>query len=94
VYKDQGLVAYSISSSIIGPENEEQLTAFADTMGLTMPVLFDPSPNTYNDYYIEVADAFSPYPRQFIIDKDGNIAYASSNIDIPAMTDVIQALIE
>ena len=83
-------MAYAISSSRIGEEDPVQLAAFASTMGLTMPVLFDQTDDTYNDYSINDPDAFSPYPREFIIDKDGTILYASSNIDIPAMKAVIE----
>lgn len=84
------MVAYSISSSKIGPEDPEQLAAFVQTMGLTMTVLLDVSTDTYTDYYINDPDAFSPYPREYIIGKDGKIAYLSSNIDIPAMQAVIE----
>ena len=84
-------MAYAISSSRIGEEDPIQLTSFAATMGLTMPVLFDQTDDTYNDYAITDPDAFSPYPREFIIDKNGVIIYASSNIDIPAMKAVIES---
>jgi peroxiredoxin len=90
-YKDDGLVFYSISSSRIGPEDPDQLAAFVAAMGLTMPVLFDSSSETYYDYYINDPDAFSPYPREFVISKEGIIQYASSNVDVPALQAVIEA---
>jgi len=82
---------YSISSSRIGQEDPAQLSSFAQTMGLTMPVLLDDTSDTYYDYYIESPDAFSPYPREFVIGKDGRIVFAASNIDIPAIQTAVES---
>ena len=63
-------------------------------MGLTMPVLLDPSAQVYQDYFIAAPDAAAPYPREFIIDANGNVAYTASDVDIDAMAAVLDELLE
>ena len=89
-YKDDGLVMFAISSSIIGVENEASLQSFVQSMGLSMPVLLDSDGTVYDDYYINDPSAFAPYPREYIIDPSGTIIYTSSNVDI----DAIQAVLD
>ena len=91
VYKDEGLQAYALSSSIIGPEDPVQLGAFVDAMGLTMNVVVDYDATVYSDNYNADPDQFSPYPREFILDENGVVLYTSSTIDIPAMKAIIEA---
>jgi peroxiredoxin len=80
---------FAISSSVIGPEDLDNLAAFTTSMGLTMPILIDSDAQLYDDYSINDPDAFSPYPREYIIDSSGTVIYTSSNIDIVAMQEVL-----
>ena len=47
--------------------------------------------NTYDDYYMP--NDGSPYPRDFIIDKEGIIQYANNEIDTEWMIYVLEELI-
>jgi peroxiredoxin len=90
-YEDQGLVAFAISSSTIGPEDPVALAAYVETMGLTMTVLADYDVTVYDDYFLSDPDAFAPYPREFIVDRDGVIIYADATIDVDAISAVLDA---
>ena len=90
-YQDQGLIVVAISSSTIGPEDPVALADYVATMGLTMPVLLDVDEAVYNDYRITTGDHFAPYPREYIIDRDGLLLYAEPTIDVAAMPPIIEA---
>jgi peroxiredoxin len=93
-WKDQGLIAFAISSSTIGAEDPTDLAEYVDGMGLTMTVLADYEADTYADYDFDDPDQYSPYPREFIVDQDGNIAYLDSDIDVEALEAVLEELLQ
>ena len=79
--------------------SQNQLNTFVEENSITFPILYDPgSPggvqggNTYNDYYMP--NDGSPYPRDFIINQDGVIAYANNEIDTQWMLSVIYDLLD
>ena len=45
------------------------------------------------DYAITAVDTLAPYPREYIIDREGRIAYTASNIDTEAMAAVLDELL-
>ena len=76
---------------VIGIAIDEPLAVVADFVRqfqLTYPVLLGDQ-DLYNDYRIG-GSHISPYPRDFIIGKDGLIAYASDEYDPAAMIQVIE----
>ena len=71
---------------------------FIEENSLTFPILFDPGSSggvqggdTYDDYYMP--NDGSPYPRDFVVDQEGIIAYANNEIDTEWMISVIYDLI-
>ena len=75
------------------------ISDFVDENSLTYPILFDSgSPggvqggDTYDLYYMP--NDGSPYPRDFIIDQNGLIAYANNEIDTSWMIYVLNELLE
>ena len=83
---------------IINTSNQNQIDNFIEENGITFPILFDPgSPggvqggNTYNDYYMP--NDGSPYPRDFIVDKEGVLQYANNEIDTEWMHYVLNECI-
>lgn len=91
VYEPLGAKAVAISSSTLGPEDPLALANYVATMGLTMPVLLDVTSAVYDDYRIFDPDAFAPYPREYIIDRDGTVLYTDSTIDVAAIAAVLDA---
>ena len=83
---------------ISNTNNQNTINNFIEENGLTYPILFDTgSPggvqggDVYNMYYMP--NDGSPYPRDFIIDQNGVIAYANNEIDTAWMLSVINELI-
>ena len=83
---------------ISNTNNQSVINDFVAENSLTYPILFDPGSsggvqggNTYDLYYMP--NEGSPYPRDFIIDQQGIIAYANNEIDTEWMLDVIANLV-
>ena len=83
---------------ISNTSNQNIINNFVEENSLTYPILFDPgSPggvqggDTYDLYYMP--NDGSPYPRDFIINQDGIIAYANNEIDTEWMLSVINDLL-
>ncbi len=84
---------------ISNTNNQNIINNFIEENSLTFPILYDTgSPggvqggDVYDMYYMP--NDGSPYPRDFIIDQDGIIAYANNEIDTAWMLAVINDLIE
>ena len=84
---------------ISNTNNQSVINDFVAENSLTYPILFDPGSsggvqggNTYDLYYMP--NDGSPYPRDFIIDQQGIIAYANNEIDTEWMIYVINELSE
>ncbi len=93
-YSDEGVILLGIT-----PVNENQSTQFVIDNGLTFPILQDtPSGQgigtgiVYDQYYIP--NQGSPYPRDFIIDRNGEVVYANNEIDTEYMLAIIEELLE
>ena len=87
-----------IMVGIINTSNQNQIDNFVEENSLTFPIIFDPgSPGgpqggyTYDDYYMP--NDGSPYPRDFIVDKEGILQYANNEIDTEWMLYVLDELI-
>ena len=83
---------------ISNTNNQNIISDFIEENSLTYPILFDSgSPggvqggDTYDLYYMP--NDGSPYPRDFIIDQNGIIAYANNEIDTAWMLSVIDDLL-
>ena len=82
---------------ISNTNNQSVINDFVAENSLTYPILYDPGSsggvqggNTYDLYYMP--NDGSPYPRDFIIDQQGIIAYANNEIDTEWMIYVINEL--
>ena len=82
---------------ISNTNNQNMINNFVEENSLSFPILFDPGSNggvdggdTYDLYYLP--NDGSPYPRDFIIDQEGIIAYANNEIDTAWMISVIYDL--
>lgn len=88
---DPEFAMFAVSSSTIGATDPETLADFAEGMGLTMPVLSDADSTVYYDWYVNDPDAYAPYPREFIVDRDGYVIFVDTSIDVDAISAVITA---
>ena len=83
---------------ISNTNNQNIISDFIAQGGLTFPILYDlgssggvQGGDTYDLYYMP--NDGSPYPRDFIIDQNGIIAYANNEIDTAWMLSVIADLL-
>ena len=80
--------------------SEDMITTFAADNGITYPILRDTGVSggagfggdVYDLYYIP--NQGSPYPRDFIIDREGIIQYANNEIDTEYMLYVLETLMD
>ena len=84
---------------ISNTNNQNIISNFVSENSLTFPILYDSGSSggvqggdTYDLYYMP--NDGSPYPRDFIIDQNGVIAYANNEIDTEWMLSVIYDLLE
>ena len=82
--------------------SQGQINQFMEENGITYPILQDEQSSggsgpggfggvTYDDYYIP--NQGSPYPRDFIVDQNGVLAYANNEIDTEYMIYLIEDLL-
>ncbi len=84
-YADHGVQVVGISS-----QSEEIIQQFALDNGISFPMLRDIQ-GVYSMYYIPGGQ--SPYPRDFIVDQNGILQYASTEYDGDAMEFVVRYLV-
>jgi hypothetical protein len=84
---------------ISNTNNQNTISNFIQENSLTFPILYDSGSSggvqggdIYDLYYMP--NDGSPYPRDFIIDEDGVIAYANNEIDTEWMLSVIYDLLD
>ena len=92
-YQDVGVIMLGI----INTSNQNQIASFIEENSITFPILFDPGSSggvqggdTYDDYYMP--NDGSPYPRDFIVDRQGILQYANNEIDTEWMLYVLDEL--
>ncbi len=81
------VVVFGLSS---GGETPEELEFFIEEFQLSYPVLADAN-GTY--WHYRQSGATSPYPLDYIVDPEGNVAYFSTEYEPDAMTAIIDGLI-
>ena len=93
-FSQDDLIFVGISNT----NNQNVINNFIEENSLTFPILYDPGSSggvqggdTYDDYYMP--NDGCPYPRDFIIDQNGMIAYANNEIDTEWMIYIIDELL-
>jgi peroxiredoxin len=79
--------------------SETEARSWLESYGLVADVLLvDEDRSLIDVYFIDEydpdLDAFSMFPRNFVIDREGNIAHASAQVDTPALVAAIEAALE
>ena len=80
---------------VIGASSEPipTIQQFVAEQGVTFPVIHDQGNRLHDDLY-RLDGGISPYPRDFIIDRQGIIRYARTEYDVRAMTLIVESLLE
>lgn len=85
-FRNEGVELFGISN-----ESRSTIEQFVSDQGVSFPVLRD-NKGIYGRYAI--GGGISPYPRDYIIDQDGVLRYASTEYEPQRMISVIQSLKE
>jgi hypothetical protein len=87
-YQDQDVVVLGINA---GPDPRPVLEVFVDAFQITFPVLLDHDNLVFDQYRLPGPQ--SPFPVDYVIDRDGTVAYRASEYDPDALTTVIDDLL-
>ena len=86
-YQDDDVVVWGIASS----EVDEVVARFADTLGLTFPILLDRDGSINERYAQQQAFPSAAYPQDWVIGTDGVVVYSNNAFDLDAMRAAIEA---
>lgn len=89
-YADQGVVVWAIATPGEGSESEAAVRDFAEALGITMPVLLDDGGLVHAQWPIP-GGADAPYPQEWIVGTDGDIAWFDREFDLDEAIAVIEA---
>ena len=84
-YGDEGAVIWGITAR----EDPEKVAWYAETLGLTFPILLDHDGEVDRMYSLEFAFPTGAYPQDFVVGTDGRIVYASNEPDVEAIEDAV-----
>ncbi len=74
-----------------GPDSASDLQVFLNAFQVSFPILLDNGNIYYNQY--RQSGGTSPFPLDYVIDQEGNVAYFSTEYDPEAMIAVIDQLL-
>lgn len=92
-YQDQGLRVWAIGAPDVGSEREEAIRDFASDLGLSMPVLLDWGGEVTSRWPAPpgTEGTEAPYPQEWLIDRDGMVAWYNNTFDYGELVEVIEA---
>lgn len=90
----RGVAALGVATNTMRPEMTEARTrAFAERFGLKGPLALEPGDEVYRAYGALIRDlTWVPFPRQFLIDGEGRVVYASGRHDPAALWRAVERL--
>ena len=87
-WKDEGLVVWAI-----GDDTEDAIRQFDEQLDLGLPVLLD-TDGAVHDLYDEIWPyRQQAYPQQWILDRDGKVAYVAYDFDYDDVVAVIEQVL-
>ncbi len=82
-----GAEVWGISSR----EDAARVRAYAESLGLTFPILIDETGAVDRMYDLAFAFPTGAYPQDFVVGADGRIVYASNRPDVEAIEAAVEA---
>lgn len=86
-YQDQDVVVLGINA---GQDQVDDIEHFVEIFQISFPVLID---DAGVGFQYQQSGAVSPFPLDYVIDREGNVAYWATEYDPDAMTATIDALL-
>ncbi len=89
-HRDNGFIVVGLATGGVGGlETEQTLRAFIEQTGVTSPIAWDA--DSFNTF--AWPDAISPFPRQALIGRAGDVRYLASEYDATALSAAIEAAV-
>ena len=85
-YRDRGVVVWGIASQ----DDRAQVLRFRDQMGATFPILLDENAEVLNRYGRLRHSFGTLYPQDWIVGKDGKVAYVNPGYELDEMTAILE----
>ena len=77
--------------AIASQENRvEDVEAFRDALGITFPILWDEGGAVYANYRVLNRFSTAAFPKDYIIDVEGNVAYVNNGYEPDEWIPVIE----
>lgn len=89
-YEAEGVVVWGIATR----ETRDRVRPYADSLGITFPVLLDEDGAVDRMYDLAFAFPTGAYPQDFVIGADGRIVYASNEPDVESIEDAVRLELE
>jgi cytochrome c-type biogenesis protein len=88
-YGDEGLIILGVSVPGLGGETQDKALAYAESAGLTFPIVFDREGQVYNEYGVQGV------PNLFFIDRQGIlVTHHVGEMQMEALEQQIRELVE
>ena len=79
---------------IASQDNHQALVNFAQTFGLTFPILEDPQGKVHAEYEMNQAFPTAAYPQDWIVGPRGRILYVNNGFEPDEMRFVLERALE
>ena len=84
------MVVWGIASS----ENAEVVRNYAESLGLTYPILLDVDGQVNRDYAQVMAFPTGAYPQDWVIGTDGVVVYANNRFELAELTAAVESQLD
>lgn len=93
-YEKRGVAVLGVASANMGPMDESRTRNFVTKVGIGGAVALDTTAQVYQSYdrLVRGGAAVAPFPRQFVLDAEGRVVYASPRYDPAALRKVLDSL--
>ena len=69
---------------------QDTVEDFRDALGVTFPILWDDGGDVYDEYELRSRYPTAVFPKDYIIDTDGKVAYVNNGYEPDEMIPVIE----
>jgi peroxiredoxin len=75
----------------VSDEPEQVIQDFADTLGLSLPILMDEGHVVTEAFHRESAFPTAAFPHEYVIGVDGTIVYYNNRFEYDQVVEVLEA---
>ena len=79
---------------IASRENEDTVRRYAESLGLTYPILLDSDGGVNQQYAHEMAFPTAAYPQDWVISPEGTIVYYNNRFELAEMIAAVEGQLD